>query len=458
MPEPVIGVHVDSHGNTATITKDPPKALPELCAQVHQRLEAFLKAEPRSERVKGVQDQSRLSLKVLEEALERYSLDELSLSYNGGKDCLVLLVLYLSALHTHSTKGTNADDINSDAHPPPPRLPQTLRSVYIISPHPFKEVDDFVDDSLRTYHLDLARYAKPMKEAFADYLGDYKEVKAIFVGTRRTDPHGGSLKYFDPTDRGWPSFMRIHPVIDWHYAEIWTFIRELEIPYCPLYDMGYTSLGGTTDTHPNPALAVKDDPGGEKYRPAFELVEDEAERLGRDRIMVATGDAVSRVINTPELLENILLGLDETTLLLSQRVNNFFNATITGSSILQQKLFFRPLTAVDEGVTSKNQLGVRRNPIISRLVTINRGPCRATLHVSWVGYIVLSAAARTRADGEELRPGGWQRMLALQLPTHNHPPVVVRYWQGCYADKIVLPLDQTITLGDIVRQYWPEKE
>lgn len=61
-----------------------------------------------------------------------------------------------------------------------------------------------------------------MKEAFADYLNDYKNVKAIFVGTRRTDPHGATLSAFDQTDRGWPSFMRIHPVIDWHYAEIWT--------------------------------------------------------------------------------------------------------------------------------------------------------------------------------------------------------------------------------------------
>ena len=54
----------------------------------------------------------------------------------------------------------------------------------------------------------------------------------------------------------------------------------MEIPYCPLYDLGYTSLGGTEDTHPTPAL--KDDPGGEAYRPAYELVEDDAERLGRD--------------------------------------------------------------------------------------------------------------------------------------------------------------------------------
>lgn len=50
------------------------------------------------------------------------------------------------------------------------------------------------------------------------------------------------------------------------------------VPYCELYDRGYTSLGGTTDTHPNPALRVEE--GG--YRPAYELEEDDEERLGRD--------------------------------------------------------------------------------------------------------------------------------------------------------------------------------
>ena len=152
--------------------------------------------------------------------------------------------------------------------------------MYIVSPHPFAEVDDFVNESSQNYHLDLARYSNTMREAFAAYLSDHPKVKSIFVGTRRTDPHGVDLKFFDPTDRGWPAFMRIHPVIDWHYAEVWTFIRELEVPYCDLYDKGYTSLGGTTDTHPNPALR---DDEREAYRPAYELEMDEEERLGRDR-------------------------------------------------------------------------------------------------------------------------------------------------------------------------------
>jgi FAD synthetase len=50
--------------------------------------------------------------------------------------------------------------------------------------------------------------------------------------------------------------------------------------------MGYTSLGGTTDTHRNPALRrqSQSDTGTPKveFRPAYELVEDEEERLGRD--------------------------------------------------------------------------------------------------------------------------------------------------------------------------------
>ncbi|KZF23121.1 adenine nucleotide alpha hydrolases-like protein, partial [Xylona heveae TC161] len=218
-----------------------------------------------------------LAVEFLALTIERLCLrlDEVSLSYNGGKDCLVLLILFLAALY----------EIPSFRSSPSSHL----QSVYIVSPHPFKEVDDFVEHSISTYHLNLARYAKPMKEAFADYLHDHPSVKAIMVGTRRTDPHGAELKHFDPTDRGWPTFMRVHPVIDWHYAEIWAFIRHLEIPYCPLYDRGYTSLGGTTDTHPNPSLRLNSATENEveassktHFRPAYELVADDDERLGRD--------------------------------------------------------------------------------------------------------------------------------------------------------------------------------
>jgi FAD synthetase len=146
-----------------------------------------------------------------------------------------------------------------------------LQAIYIVSEHPFSEVEEFVEKSTTQYHLDLKRYALPMRAALEAYLQDRPAVKAVFLGTRRTDPHGEFLTHFDPTDGGWPRFMRVHPVIDWHY---------LQIPFCDLYNRGFTSLGGVTDTRPNPALAV----GGEasKFRPAYELRDDDEERLGRD--------------------------------------------------------------------------------------------------------------------------------------------------------------------------------
>ncbi|KAK5165177.1 3'-phosphoadenosine 5'-phosphosulfate sulfotransferase [Saxophila tyrrhenica] len=258
--------HPGARSITDITSQQPPLPLPELCAQIHDRVHAFLNAEPKDDRVRAVQRQSRISLGVIEEALKRYSPAEISLSYNGGKDCLVLLLLYLCALHTHH-------------HPHPSTYPSTLNSVYIIPPHPFPAVSSFVTATASTYHLTLTRLALPMREAFTAYLSSNPSIRAIFVGTRRTDPHGAELTHFDPTDRGWPEFMRVHPVIDWRYAEIWTFIRELGVEYCGLYDEGYTSLGGREDTHRNPALKERE---GEGFRPAYELVEDGEERLGRD--------------------------------------------------------------------------------------------------------------------------------------------------------------------------------
>ena len=154
----------------------------------------------------------------------RPSLPELSLSYNGGKDCLVLLILCLHVLHARSQRqpslpaqpGQDPQDQHQHTATSP------LQCVYIQAPHPFAEVEAFVAESTRAYSLRLATYAKPMKAAFADYLRDRPAVRAVFVGTRRTDPHAAHLSHFDPTDHGWPPFLRIHPVIDWHYADIWT--------------------------------------------------------------------------------------------------------------------------------------------------------------------------------------------------------------------------------------------
>ncbi|KAL1960536.1 hypothetical protein VTO42DRAFT_7115 [Malbranchea cinnamomea] len=299
-------------------------SLASVAAELHARVYSFLaeRHDP-SSLLYRVQNQTRISLSVFQEALMRYSLRELALSYNGGKDCLVLLILFLASLHPYlssahrsasagsrtrtesassSANGAGTSDnvdrkddgVSEDADADADTLPTSIPAIYARPPHPFPSVESFVTASSERYHLSLVRYTtqpphSTIRTVFASYLDSHPHIRAIFVGTRRTDPHGEKLTHFDPTDRGWPDFMRIHPVIDWHYVEIWGFIRHLGVEYCPLYDEGYTSLGGTNDTHPNPKLRLKTRDGeGEPvegptaYRPAYELIDDEEERLGRD--------------------------------------------------------------------------------------------------------------------------------------------------------------------------------
>jgi 3'-phosphoadenosine 5'-phosphosulfate sulfotransferase (PAPS reductase)/FAD synthetase len=88
-----------------------------------------------------------------------------------------------------------------------------------------------------------------MKEALQQYKIEHEkhsgnEVKAILVGTRLGDPYSEHLDTFMETDIGWPKLMRVHPILEWNYDDIWEFLRCEEIGkggigWCELYDYGW---------------------------------------------------------------------------------------------------------------------------------------------------------------------------------------------------------------------------
>lgn len=84
------------------------------------------------------------------------------------------------------------------------------------------------------------------------------------------------------SDKGWPTLLRVNPLLDWTCRDIWDYIIHYKVPYCILYDLGYTSLGDKSNTIPNPHLQY-DDPetGTSTYRKACEMTDDTLERAGR---------------------------------------------------------------------------------------------------------------------------------------------------------------------------------
>lgn len=188
---------------------------------------------------------------------------------------MVMLILLLAAIHKRFLSESNTN-------PTLNLLPKNYRldSVYINSEEPFPQVLKFIDDSTEYYSLNPFTIKSSLKEGFKLYLSEKPKIKTIVVGIRYADPYGSQLEYEQVTDHDWPSFLRIHPILHWHYVDVWDFIIGCDLEYCLLYDKGYTSIGGVDTTSPNEFLKI-----GPDFLPAYMLEEyaDERERLGRHK-------------------------------------------------------------------------------------------------------------------------------------------------------------------------------
>ena len=188
------------------------------------------------------------------------------MAFNGGKDNVAMIHLFHAYMKKHF-----------------PDHKSKIQALYIKDPDPFPEIEEFIQDSVKDYDLELTVIEASMKEALGRFLSSRPQIKAMVLGTRKTDPNRNGQGTFAPTDGDWPKLMRINPVLHWDYADIWTFIRSLSVPYPDLYDKGYTSLGSKNNTKPNPHLAYTDKNGKTAYKPAHELIDGILERAGRLR-------------------------------------------------------------------------------------------------------------------------------------------------------------------------------
>lgn len=121
-----------------------------------------------------------------------------------------MLIVYLAAIHARLVQDSNFL-----------RGIERIPTVWVHPEDPFPEVDEFVVESSETYALDVSKRPYPLKPAFEAYLKEQPKIKAILVGIRRADPYGETLEYIQPTDHGWPEFVRVHPVLEWHFVNIW---------------------------------------------------------------------------------------------------------------------------------------------------------------------------------------------------------------------------------------------
>lgn len=208
------------------------------------------------------------SIEIIEEAFKRYKSDQICVSFNGGKDCCVVLYLFYAVASRLGIK-----------------FP--LNVLFIHIQNEFDEMEFFVENVHKYYYRNSFQFivfsdvSKTMKDCLSEMKISNPSINSILLGTRRSDgAYFKQMQAFAPTDGNWPEFMRINPILDWTFSEIWYFIRKLQLPYCSLYDHGYTSIDSTQNTVQNKGLLMSD---GVNYLPAYMLENQEAERDSRKK-------------------------------------------------------------------------------------------------------------------------------------------------------------------------------
>ncbi len=218
------------------------------------------------------------SKEIIREAFKKFKVDDLTITWTGGKDStLTLWIIRQVCLE---------DDI---------KIPKVMT---IDEFDVFQEIHDFMEKYTKEWNLDLewcrnddvvkaagGKLDAPIKvkdlnernqaelkridfeeEAFPfeaeSYTGNHlmktvmfntyierRNVKGIFQGLRRDEQSARTQDdYFEKKEAAHliPEHIRIKPILHFTERLIWDTYQVYKIPYCVLYEQGYRSLGAKT--------------------------------------------------------------------------------------------------------------------------------------------------------------------------------------------------------------------
>jgi phosphoadenosine phosphosulfate reductase len=151
------------------------------------------------------------------------------------------------------------------------RIDPTVRFVYLDTDVLFPETYETRDALAERYGIEFERFHNLTLEEQAERFGDelWKRNPDVCCGIRKVDPMRDALTGMEAwvsgirreqsqTRAGAPKFSwdrrfglyKLNPLADWSEKDVWRYVSDRSVPYNPLHDRGYASIGCTHCTRP----------------------------------------------------------------------------------------------------------------------------------------------------------------------------------------------------------------
>ncbi len=152
------------------------------------------------------------------------------LAFSGGKDSIVVLD---NAKEARVKYDAHYYNITVD----PPELLHLIR-------HHYPEVQ--FENPKHSFNWHVWRRGLPTRR-FRWCCDQFKERhgkgRSILTGSRRDESTARKHRGLVETCKRYPGKLLIHPIIDWTEEDVWNYIEQKNLPYCPLYDEGWDRIG-----------------------------------------------------------------------------------------------------------------------------------------------------------------------------------------------------------------------
>ena len=116
----------------------------------------------------------KIASDLIRSQLQEFGEEGIAISFNGGKDCTLLLGLLDQCITKESQ----------------------IQGFYCKTGETFQEIQDFIGYCEQRFpFLKLNSFDLPIKESLQEFLNKYPKIKGILIGNRRSDPNSGNFTF-----------------------------------------------------------------------------------------------------------------------------------------------------------------------------------------------------------------------------------------------------------------------